>query len=236
MIAHSPHTGIITTVAGNGSMGYSGDNGAATSASLNKPYGVAVDSAGNIYIADLFNFVIRKVAAGTGMITTVAGNGTSGYSGDNGAATSARLSGPTGVAVDSIGNMYIADSVSNRIRKVAAGTGIITTVAGNGTSGYSGDNGAATSASLSYPNGVAVDSAGNIFIANMGNNRIRKVATGTGIITTVAGNGTEGYSGDNSSATSTALNQPHGVAVDSAGNIYIADYGNNRIREVLMGN
>jgi len=228
-------TGIITTLAGNGTPGYSGDNGAATSASLYQPNGVAVDSAGNIYIADSGNYCIRKVAVGTGIITTMAGNGTQGYSGDNGAATSASLHQPIGVAVDSAGNIYIADSVNARIRKVAAGTGIITTVAGNGTVGYSGDNGAATSASLYGPSGVAVDSAGNIYIADSGNYCIRKVAAGTGIITTMAGNGTQGYSGDNGAATSASLHQPIGVAMDSAGNIYIADAANNRIRKVTAG-
>jgi sugar lactone lactonase YvrE len=229
-------TGIITTVAGNGTHDYSGDNGAATSASLAWPYGVAVDSTGNIYIADYGSNRIRKVTAGTGIITTVAGFGTIGYFGDNGPATSASLDYARGVAVDNAGNIYIADNENNRIRKVTAETGIITTVAGNGTQGYSGDNGPATSASLFQPDSMVVDSAGNIYIADSENNRIRMVAAGTGIITTVAGNGSFTYSGDNGAATSASLFLPSGVAVDSAGNIYIADFGNNRIREVIMGN
>jgi N-acetylneuraminic acid mutarotase len=225
-------TGIITTVAGNGTEGYSGDGGAATSAELDTPTGVAVDTSGNLYIVDLNNDLIRKVTASTGIITTVAGNGTLGYSGDGGAATSAELNSPFGVAVDASGNIYIADSGNNNIRKVTASTGIITTVAGNGTGGYSGDSGVATSAELNSPFGVAVDASSNLYIADSGNNRIRKVAASTGIITTTAGNGTAGYSGDSGAATSAALYSPFGVAVDASGNIYIADTYNLVIRTV----
>jgi sugar lactone lactonase YvrE len=223
-------SGIITTVAGNGTYGYSGDSGAATSAELYDPSGVAVDSSGNIYIADVSNQRVRKVDT-SGIITTVAGNGAYGYSGDSSAATSAELFYPRGVAVDSSGNIYIADLNNHRIRKVST-SGIITTVAGNGTYGYSGDSGAATSAELYNPSGVAVDSSGNIYIADVSNQRVRKVDT-SGIITTVAGNGTYGYSGDSGAATSAELNGPYGVAVDSSGNIFIADLNNNRIRKVF---
>ena len=227
-------TYTINTFAGNGTIGYSGDNGPATSAQLNQPWGVAVDAAGNVYIADTVNNRIRKVA--NGVISTVAGNGTLGYSGDDGPATSAQLSWPAGVAVDSAGNLYVADQNNNRIRKVS--NGVITTVAGNGTPGYSGDNGPATSAKLYGPKGVAVDSAGNLYIADTSNQRIRKVLNG--VIATAAGNGPDlygngGYSGDNGPATSARLNQPWGVAVDFAGNLFIADYGNNRIRKVSNG-
>ena len=221
--------GTITTVAGNGSGGSSGDGGPATSASLSLPRGAAVDSAGNLYIADTANNRIRKVSGGT--ITTVAGNGTSGFSGDGGPATSASLNGPGGVGVDSAGNLYIADTGSGRIRKVSGGT--ITTVAGNGTSGFSGDGGPATSASLNGPGGVGVDSAGNLYIADTYNNRLRKVTGGT--ITTIAGNGAFRYSGDGGPATSASMNEPWGVAVDSAGNLYIADTYNGRIRKVTGG-
>jgi sugar lactone lactonase YvrE len=165
------------------------------------------------------------------VITTVAGNGTQSFSGDNGPATSAQLHGPDGIAVDSIGNLYVADYSNHRIRKVTSG--VITTVAGNGTQGFSGDNGPATSAQLNGPVGIAVDFTGNLYIADTYNHRIREVSNG--VIATVAGNGTPGFSGDNGPATSAQLHGPVGVAVDSAGNLYIADYGNNGIRKVSNG-
>ena len=226
--------GIISTFAGNGTAGYTGDSGAATTAELNSPVGVAFDSAGNLYIGDYSNSRVRKVNVTTGTITTVAGNGTAGYSGDGGLATSAQLNGPEVVALDSAGNLYIAEYSNNRIRRVAATTGIITTVAGNGTQNYSGDGGAATSAALWTPTGVAVDSANNLYIADFGNHRIRKVAAATGIITTVAGNGTEGFSGDGGQATSAELGDPTQVVLDSVGNLIIADPGNNRVRKVTV--
>ena len=226
-------SGNINTIAGNGSFGYSGDGGPATSAKLYNPYGTAVDSSGNVYIADTQNDRIREVAASTGIITTVAGNGTVGYSGDNGPATSAAIDYPFAVAVDSSGNIYIADSFNNRIREVVKATGNITTIAGNGTSGFTGDGGAATSAEINMPEGVAVDSSGNVFFSDEGNNRIREIVKATGTITTVAGNGTWGYNGDGELATSAELFDPKNVAVDGSGNIYIADWYNNRIREVV---
>jgi uncharacterized protein (TIGR03437 family) len=220
---------LITTVAGDGAGGFSGDNGPAIGAALYSPQGLAVDSAGNLYIADLANNRIRKVS--NGVISTVAGNGTPGFSGDGGLATAAQLDQPYAVAVDSAGNLYIADCWNHRIRKVS--NGVISTVAGNGTPGFSGDNGPATSAQLSDPAGVAVDSSGNLFIADMFSNRIRRVSNGA--ITTVAGNGTQGFSGDNGPATSAQLSNPYAVAVDSAGNLYIADMANSRIRKVSNG-
>jgi uncharacterized protein (TIGR03437 family) len=231
--------GIITTVAGNGTPIYSGDGGPATSASLDQPFGVAVDAVGNLYIADTENSRIRKVSPG-GIITTVAGGGSILYLGDGGPATSASLAHPEGVAVDSAGNLYIADWLNNRIRKVSS-WGMITTVAGDGFEDassnrgrYSGDGGPATSASLNRPCGVAVDAVlgGNLYyIADSYNNRIRRVSL-SGTITTVAGNGNDSYSGDGGPATSASLDWPSGVAVDSAGNLYIADIYNSRIRKV----
>ncbi|MGA2177941.1 MAG: immunoglobulin domain-containing protein, partial [Verrucomicrobiota bacterium] len=224
-----PNDGVITTVAGNGTYGYSGDGGAATNAELNYPNHVAVDASGNLFIADGYNMRIREVGT-NGIISTVAGNGTQGYSGDGGPAINAELSFPLGVAVDAFGNLFIADEGNSVIREVGT-NGIISTVAGNRTQGYSGDGGPATNAELSYPVGVAMDASGNLFIADSGNWVIRKVGT-NGIITTVAGNGTWGYSGDGGPATNAELRYPFGVAVDASGNLFIAAYGNNRIRMV----
>src|SRR5437899_228459 len=225
-------TDIITSVAGNGTAGFSGDGGPATSAELSGPLGIAVDSSGNLFIADAGNERIRRVDATTGIITTVAGNGTAGFSGDGGPATGAGLFGPAGIAVDSSGNLFITDSLNNRIRRVNAATRIITTVAGNGMFGFSGDGGPATSAELLVPTGVSVDSSGNLFIADTENARIRRVDATTGIITTVAGNGSFGFSGDGGPATSADLNFPTGIAIDSSGNLFITDTLNHRIRRV----
>jgi uncharacterized protein (TIGR03437 family) len=272
-------TYTIYTVAGNGTAGFSGDSGPATGARLNSPEGVAVDPAGNLYIADHSNARVRKVSNGVittvagagigpiggidargvavdsagnlyiadtgndrilklsnGVITTVAGMGPpSGclpwgcFSGDNGPPTNAQLAWPFGVAVDSAGDLYIADTYNRRIRKVS--NGVITTVAGGGSS--LGDSGPATSAQLNEPLAVALDSAGNLYIADFGNNRIRRVSNG--VITTVAGNGAGGYGGDGGLATAALLDQPEGVAVDAAGNLYIGDSGNSVVRKVSNG-
>ena len=227
---------VITTVAGNGIHGYSGDGGAALSAELGNTIDVALDASGDFYILDQDYGVVRKVSGKTGVITTVVGTGTAGYTGDGGPASDATLNNPQSVALDRSGNLYVADSQNNVIRKVMATTGIITTVAGNGSSGYSGDGGAATKAELSWPQGIALDSSGNLYIADSQNNVIRKVTATTGTITTVAGNGTRGYRGDGGLAASAELNSPKGLVVDSAGNLYIADGGNARVRKVAAGN
>jgi uncharacterized protein (TIGR03437 family) len=220
-------TYTITTAAGNGTIGNTGDGGPGPGAALSAPTGVTVDGAGNLYIADTGNYRVRKVST-NGTISNFAGTGAPGFSGDGGPATAAKLGLLFSVAVDNAGNVYIAGQDS-LIRKVSA-AGVISTVAGS--SGASlGDGGPATQAELNQPRGITVDAAGNLYIADTGFNRIRKV-TASGIITTVAGNGRSDYSGDGGPATSAALNTPSGVAVDAAGNIYIADTSNARIRKV----
>ena len=215
--------GIISTVAGNGTAGFSGDNGPATSAQLADPIGIGVDAAGGLYICEASENRIRRVS--NGVITTVAGNGIPGFSGDNGPAAAAEMTLPSGIAVDSAGSLYIADTDNARVRKVTGG--VITTVAGSGSS--LGDNGPATSAQVGAPLAVAVDSAGNLYIA--ANSRIRKVSGG--VITTVVGGGSQ--IGDRGPATSASLDGPSGVALDSAGDLYIADSLSRLVRKVSNG-
>lgn len=224
--------GTVTTIAGDGIAGYSGDGGGAVAAKLSNPSGIAFDGGGNMFIADTSNNVIRRVDASTKIITTIAGTGTAGYSGDGSAGTNAELNQPTHVVFDRTVNLYITDANNERIRKVDAISDEITTVAGNGTAGFSGDGGPATSAELNFPDGVALDTNGNLYIGDARNNRIREVALSSGTITTVAGNGAPGYSGDGSLATNAELDFPSRPFVDAAGNIYIADYQNNRVRKV----
>ena len=219
----------ITTVAGNGIQGFSGDGGIATLAEFSHPMDIAFDAAGNCYIADYLNNRIRKVST-SGIISTVAGNGSAGFSGDGGIATSAALNIPSGVAVDGIGNIYIADRFNNRIRMINT-LGIITTVAGNGSGTDSGDGGMAISAGIYDPKDLVLDGAGNIYVAQMGGSRVRKINS-SNIISTIAGNGTFGFSGDGGLATAAVLYEAAGVALDAIGNIYIADKYNNRIRKV----
>jgi RHS repeat-associated protein len=220
--------GVITTVAGSGVQGYGGDGGPATSAKLNWPWGVAIDNSGNLYIADGFNNRIRKVDP-SGIITTVAGTGTPGFSGDGGPATQAQFDTPCGIAVDALGNLYISD-YNSRIRKVDT-SGIITTIVGNGNWDYSGDGGPATQASFSYTHSIVVDASEALYFADIDNYRIRRVSP-DGIITTVAGNGEATYFGDGGPATMASLDEPMGVALDGAGILYIADTFNDRIRKV----
>ncbi len=222
-------SGIITTIAGTpGVAGFLGDGGPASAAKFNYPLGITVDSLGNLFVADQHNNRIRMISA-TGTISTVVGTGTSGFSGDLGPATAADISLPNYVRMDSVGNLYITDNGHHRIRKVDA-FGIINTIAGNGTLGSSGDGGPATAAELNYPGGIAIDRQGNIFICDCYNNRIRRIDAFTGIISSVAGTGTAGYSGDWGPATAAELNQPVDVAVDYYNNVYFVDWNNSRIR------
>ena len=225
--------GVISTVAGSFLGGFGGDGGPAVEAALYYPEGVAVDGAGNLFIADSLNDRIRKVDA-AGVISTVAGTGSFGFSGDGGPAVEAQLNDPADVTTDGAGNLYIADRYNDRIRKVDS-AGVISTVAGTGESlgGFSGDGGPATAALLSSPEGVAVDGAGNLFIADRYNDRIRKVDS-AGVISTVAGTGESfgGFSGDGGPATAALLSSPEGVAVDGAGNLFIADTDNHLVRKL----
>ncbi len=222
----------ISTVAGIGTVqGYYGNLGPATQAPLDFPFKVAVDSKGNFYIADYYTYVVRQVAAGTGIINTVAGSSTPGFQGDGGPGIQAELTFVKGLATDSKGNLYIADASNGRVRVVDAVTGIINTYAGNGLAGYTGDGGKAVDATLSSPAGLVVDGAGNLYISDYGNATVRKVDT-SGNITTVAGTGTWGYSGDGGPANKAALAHPIALAIDTAGNIYIADPGNLNIRKI----
>ena len=216
-------TGVITTVAGMAASpnGFSGDGGPATSAQLNHAEGLALDSAGNLYIADTENSRIRRVTAATGIISTVVGDGTSATAGDGGLGTSAEIHAPYGVAIDSAGNLYIAELGASVIRRVDASTGIITTIAGiAGVPGYAGDGGPATSANLEALYSIAFDSGDNLYLTDGTHGVIRKITATTGIITTVVGNGSNASTVDGVLATETAFHQIRGVAVDSAGDIY----------------
>ncbi len=215
---------------------YSGDGGPAIRSGMN-PRGMAVDRAGNLYFADAGNNRVRKLDRASGAVTTIAGNGVSGFSGDGGAAAAASLDGPTDVALDPAGNLYIFDGTAdghNRIRKVDAGTGVITTVAGNGLQGFSGDGGLATQAQFHSLGGLTTDASGNLYIADNYNNRIRMVSAATGIVSTVAGSGAAGLAGDGGRAVDAELDNPLSVAVDADGDLYIADSGNFRIRKVNL--
>ncbi|HTC76167.1 MAG TPA: Ig-like domain repeat protein [Edaphobacter sp.] len=224
-------TGNITTIAGTGTQGFSGDAGPATSATLDSPQGIALDTKNNLYIADTHNHRVRKLNLTTGIITTIAG-ATPGFSGDTALATSAQLNLPTALALDAADNLYFADTGNHRIRKITATTGIITTIAGNGTQGFSGDAGPAIAATIDSPTGLALDTANNLYLADTHNHRVRKITATTGIISTIAGTGAQGFSGDTTASTSATLALPHGITIDSAGNLYLADTQNHRIRRI----
>ncbi|MES2704781.1 MAG: T9SS type A sorting domain-containing protein [Bacteroidota bacterium] len=220
--------GVITTVAGTGSLGYTGDGSIATSANLH-PHAVTVDKTGNIYIVDGTYGVVRKVTP-LGFITTIAGNGINGYTGDNGPALGAMLNRPHGITIDSKGRIIIADAANEMVRRIDA-AGVITKIAGSGIKGYSGDGALAVSAQLDSPFAVTTDRKGSIYVADMLNHAVRKIDT-FGIITTYAGTGVAGYTGDNGAAALATLDGPAGLTTDSIGNLYIADANNNVIRKV----
>jgi Secretion system C-terminal sorting domain len=224
-------SGIIKAVAGTGAVGFYGDGGPATAAKLRFPKYIATDSVGNLYIADVANSRIRKVNAITGIITTVAGDGTVGYGGDGLPATNAQIAAPVGLCIDKHGNMYIGDQTFNIIRRIDAVTGIISTIAGTpGVSSYSGDGGPATAAELVSIEAMCSDKHGNVYVINA--DKVRKIDIVTGVISTFAGNGSTGYGGDGIPATSTSLNTPFAICFDDSGSLFIADTQNDRIRKI----
>ncbi len=225
-------TGVIVTVAGNGTFSSTGNGGPATSAGLNSPFGVVSDIDGDLYISDSLNHTVRRVDARTGIITAYAGLGGAAFGGDGGLAVSARLSTPFGIDVDEAGNLYIADSNNHRIRRVDVATGIISTVVGTGARGSSGDGGRATSATIDTPMGVRVAPNGDIVVADRGGRRIRRVDIATGIISTVAGTGALGFSGDGGPAVDATMDEPFHLDLDAAGNIYFGDRANHRVRRI----
>lgn len=229
---HTALNGKIATVAGTGVAGSTGDGGLATAAKLFHPTGLALDAAKNLYIADADNNKIRKIAVASGKIFTIAGSSLIGDAGDGGQAIAAKLNKPSAVALDASNNIYIADEGNHRIKKVNASTGIITTVVGIGSAGYTGDGGLATAAQLNAPTALALDGSGNIYISDNGNNVVRKVTVATGVITTFAGTGIAGFSGDGGLATLAMLDNPRSIVLDASANLYIADANNNRIRMV----
>ncbi len=199
---------------------------------LSGPFNMVFDSGGNMYVSVIGESRIRRVDFITGEISDFAGTGEAGFSGDGGKASEAQLNSPTGLAIDSKGNLFVSDSGNERVRKIDLETGLISTVAGTGKTGFSGEGTAAMNAKLSNPLGLAVDRDDNVYVVDRGNNRIRKIDIQSGIITTVVGNGKSGFSGDGGLAKSARLSNPTGIAFDGQNNLYIVDRGNNRIRMV----
>ena len=221
-------SGIITTIAGTGTVGYSGDGGAATAAEFSFPESITMDASGNIYVIDRYAPCVRKIST-AGVVTTIAGNGTFGFAGDGGPATAALLDNPMNVTVDAAGNVYICDWINARVRKINT-SGIITTIAGNGSPAWSGDGGPATAAGM-RPTSLLITTAGEILVCDGSNNRLRKIDA-SGIITTIAGTGVGGYSGDGGPATAATLRNPAFLLYDPAGNLLVCDENNQVIRKI----
>ncbi len=224
--------GVLTTVAGTGTQGFAGDGGPATSALLDSPAGVAVDGSGNLYLADSHNHRIRRIDAASGSITTFAGTGTASSGPDGLPASGTAIDLPTALAFDTAGDLYLSDTHNQRIRRVDAGTGVITTVVGTSAAGFAGDAGAATAAAVRLPRGLALDASGNLLLVDSQNHRVRRLDAASGQITTVAGDGTQAFAGDGGLAVAASLNSPRAVAVNPAGLPTLSDSGNARVRQV----
>jgi DNA-binding beta-propeller fold protein YncE len=223
---------VLVRVAGTGEPGYSGDGGSATQARLNMPFDLVFDAKGNLYFSDAFNHCVRRIDAASGVIETVAGNGTKGFSGDGGPAKKAQLNEPYGLAMDRLGNLYVVDRLNHRVRRVDAQTGVITTVAGDGSTKYSGDGGPAALAGLVEPNGVALDAQGRLLIADVAGHRVRMVDFATGQITTFAGTGRGAHAGDGGPARNAAIFGARAVEVGPDGTVWIVEREGNSLRAV----
>jgi sugar lactone lactonase YvrE len=224
--------GKIRTVAGCGRKGYSGDGGPATAATLNEPYGVVADRRGNLFIVDRLNACVRRVDAATGVISTLAGTGTPGYSGDGGPATAAQLKEPNGLALDGRGHLFVADVSDNRIRRIDLEAGQISTVAGTGRRAFSGDGGPAAAASIQGARAVDADGEGNLYVCEREGNRIRRIDARSGVIRTIAGTGAEGYSGDGGPALAATFRGPKWISLDGEGGLYVVDTENHCVRRI----
>lgn len=225
-------SGVISTFAGTGVGGSSANGTLAVQARMDLASALAIDTAGDLYFADIRAHVVRRIDHVSGMVATVAGDGVEGFSGDGGAATAAAIDSPSGIALDPSGNLFLADTHNHRVRRVDAATGVITTVAGTGQPGFAGDAGAAPAARLSLPHGLALDAQGNLFVVDSRNQRVRRVDAATGQILTIAGSGMQGFAGDGGAATAAEMDTPRAVVVAPGGRATIADSGNNRVRQV----